>query len=71
MKILKAIKGNWKTTVLAILAALTVIITQVGNLTDNDPETVFDMHTLWTTGIVVLIGLFAKDGDKKSTDLDI
>ncbi len=70
-KLLRGIAGNWKTTIIAACAGIAVIATQLGAALDSDPLTVFDFDVMWQTGVVVLIGLFAKDGDKTSKDLKI
>ena len=70
-KLEKAIKGNWKTTVVAVLGAIAVTLKEVMDLLDNNPKTVFEWENFWTLGVIVLIGLFAKDGDKTSNELGI
>jgi len=70
-KSLKGIKGNWKTTLLAVLAAVILILTEVKDLLDGNPKTVFEWEKFWTLGIIVLIGLFAKDSDKTSEELGL
>lgn len=70
-KLEKAIKGNWKTTVVAVVGAIIVTLKEVMDLLDNNPKTVFEWENFYTLGILVLIGLFAKDGDKTSKELGI
>lgn len=70
-KLEKAIVGNWKTTVAALLAALVLILMEVGKLFDNNPETVINFENVYQMGILVIVGLFAKDGDKTSEDLHL
>lgn len=70
-KSLKGIKGNWKTTLCAVLAAVILILTEVSDLLDGNPKTVFEWEKFWVLGIIVLIGLFSKDGDKTSKEIGI
>lgn len=60
---------SWKTTIVGVCAALVVVFTQFKNLLDADPQTVFDVNILWQGGLIALIGLFAKDGDKSTEDV--
>jgi len=70
-KTLKGIRGNVKTTAAAALGAVALICTQLGALLDDDPATVCDWNTIILGGVVVLVGLFAKDGDKSTEELGI
>lgn len=70
-KLEKAIKGNWKTTVVAVVGAIIVTLKEVMDLLDNNPKTVFEWEKFYTLGVIVLIGIFCKDGDKTSKDLGI
>ena len=70
-KSLKGITGSWKTTLLAVLAALVLILTEIKDLLDSNPETVFEWENFWTLGVIVLIGLFSRDSDKTSEDVGI
>jgi hypothetical protein len=70
-KLEKSIKGNWKTTLAALVAALILILTEIQDLIDSNPDTVFEWNKFWTLGIIVIVGLFAKDGDKTSEDVGI
>ncbi len=70
-KSLKGIKGNWKTTLCAIVAAVILILTEVKDLLDSDPKTVFEWDKFYVLGILVLVGLFSKDGDKTSKEIGI
>lgn len=70
-KLEKAIKGNWKTTVIAVVAAAILILTEVKDLLDGNPKTVFEFDKFWTLGLLVLVGLFSKDGDKTSKEIGL
>jgi len=70
-KTLRAMRGNWKTTTAGVCAAVAVILAQVAALLDGDPATVCDWNTIIIGGVVVIIGLFAKDGDKSTEELGI
>jgi len=65
-----AVVRNWKTTVLGIAAAITVISQQVVYMLDNDPNTVVSWELLLTGGFMALIGVFAKDGDKSTEEVN-
>lgn len=70
-KTLIAIKGNIKTTLAAVFGAVAVIAGQLQALLDDDPATVCDWNVIVLGGIIVLIGLFAKDGDKSTAELGL
>ena len=70
-KTIKAILGNRRTTAAAICGAIAVIAGQLQALLDGDPATVCDWNTIIMGGVIVLIGLFAKDGDKSTEELGI
>lgn len=65
------IKGSWKTTSVTALGAIGIITAQLQNLLDEDPNTVFSWEMFWVAGILVLVGLFSKDGDKSSEDIGL
>lgn len=58
---LKERLGSWRTTLVAAAGAVAVILTQVVNLLDDDPATLFNWEIFWGVGIAVLIGLFTRD----------
>ena len=71
MNIAKLIKDlkSWKTTLLGIISGLLIILPQVQNLLDGDPETVFS-ETILMTGLALMgLGISAKDGDKSTEDV--
>lgn len=71
MNKLKADVKNWRTTTVGVLTGAILCLTQLVNLLDNDPETVFTL-SLFLTGLGALgIGVFAKDGDKTSEDVGL
>ena len=63
MKLLWAAAGNWKTTTVAVLAAVTAALGAASALLDGDPAT----NPNWDatmTAVIVAIGLFlARDAD--------
>jgi hypothetical protein len=65
------IKGSWKTTAVTVLGAIGIMATQLQNLLDDDPATVFSWEMFWVAGVLVLVGLFAKDGDKTSEEVGL
>lgn len=66
----KAAVRNWKTSLLGVAAAITIVGQQLINLLDSDPMTVFSWELFYTGGILALIGIFAKDGDKSTEDVE-
>ena len=71
MKIEKLMKDlkSWKTTGLGIISGLLVILPQIQNLMDGDPETVFS-ETIFMTGLALMgLGVASKDGDKSTEDV--
>jgi len=70
-KLIISLLGNWKTSVVAFLAALIIILTQLKLLFDGDPATVMDGTKLLEALAVLGIGGFAKDGDKSSDELGL
>lgn len=60
---------SWKTTALGFISGLLVILPQIQNLLDGDPETVFS-ETICMTGLALMgLGVAAKDGDKSTEDV--
>ena len=67
-KLMQELK-SWKTTALGIISGLLVILPQIQNLLDGDPETVFS-ETVVMTGLALMgLGISAKDGDKSTEDV--
>ena len=67
-KLIKDIK-SWKTTALGVISGLLMILPQIQNLLDGDPETVFS-ETVIMTGLALMgLGVTAKDGDKSTEDV--
>ncbi len=66
------IKKNLKsvnTTIAGIIAGLMIILPQLANLFDGDPETTLS-ETILISGIAIMFGGFAaKDGDKSTEDV--
>jgi len=62
---------SWKTTIIGFLTGLILAASQVINLLDNDPETLFDLKILIAAFGAMGIGVFAKDGDKTSKELGL
>lgn len=62
---------NWQTTLLGFLTGLVICASQLINLLDTDPETVFQL-TIFLPGLGAMgLGYFAKDGNKSSKQLGI
>ena len=67
-KLLKELK-SWKTTALGFISGLLIILPQIQNLLDGDPETAFS-ETVLMTGLALMgFGVAAKDGDKSTEDV--
>ena len=60
--------NSWKTTALAILAGVGILIVQATALLDSDPNTVMQWDQVTTALGVFGIGWFARDNDKSSED---
>jgi hypothetical protein len=60
---------SWKTTAIGILTGLVLIAPQLINLLDGDPSTVFSTSAFWAGIAAMGFGVFAKDGDKSSEDV--
>lgn len=69
-KLIKDLK-SWKTTVLGIISGLMIILPQIQNLLDGDPETVFSETILMTGFALMGLGIASKDGDKTSKELGL
>lgn len=71
MNSLKADIKNYRTTAVGLLAGVIICATQLINMLDSDPETVFQL-AIFLSGLAAMgIGVFAKDGDKSSKKLGI
>ncbi len=69
-KLMKDLK-SWKTTALGFIGGLMIILPQIQNLLDGDPETVFS-ETVCMTGLALMgLGITAKDGDMTSEELGL
>jgi len=62
---------SWKTTIVGFLTGMVMLVSQVINLLDEDPETVFKLEIFLAALAAMGIGLFAKDGDKTSKELGL
>lgn len=60
---------SWKTTALGIISGLLIILPQIQNLLDGDPETVFSETILMTGFALMGLGVASKDGDKSTEDV--
>lgn len=68
---LKADVKNWKTSLIGFLTGLALCATQLVNLFDSDPETVFVL-SIFLGGLAAMgFGVVARDGDKSSEDVGI
>lgn len=70
-RLFKSVAGNWKTTTVAVLAAVTALSNAVSHMLDSDPMTNPDWNLVLATVIAASGLLFAKDSDKTSEDLDL
>lgn len=62
---------NWQTTVCGVLIGISMCISQLINMLDSDPETVFQI-SIFLAGLGAMgIGIFAKDGDKTSENIGL
>lgn len=69
-KLMKDFK-SWKTTALGFISGLLIILPQIQNLLDGDPETVFS-ETIFMTGFALMgLGIASKDGDKSSKEIGL
>jgi len=62
---------SWRTTIVGVLTAITLIAQQLLALLDNDPATVFSLD-LFIAGLGAMgIGIFARDNDKSSENVGV
>lgn len=62
---------SWRTTIVGVLTAITLIAPQLLALLDNDPATVFSLD-LFIAGLGAMgIGIFARDNDKSSENVGV
>lgn len=67
--LLKDLK-SWKTTIIGFLAGIIICATQIVAILDSDPATVFEL-SIFLAGLAAMgIGVFAKDGDKSTEDVE-
>jgi len=59
-------KTSWKTTVAGIAVAVGILAAQIGNVLDDDPETVFSYAALVTALGSLGIGWFSRDKNVSS-----
>ena len=59
-------KKSWKAKAAGMVAAVGILATQIGNVLDNDPNTVLDMAAVATALGVFGISWFARDKDVSS-----
>ena len=57
---------SWKTTVLGIIAGISLILVQLTNLLDDNPETMFQLSQVFAGLAALGIGIFARDNNKTS-----
>lgn len=62
---------SWKTTAVGVLSGIGLLVAQLTNLLDADPDTVLSVEIVVTALALIGGGIFAKDGDKKSTDVGL
>jgi len=62
---------SWRTTIVGVLTAITLVAPQLLALLDNDPATVFSLD-LFIAGLGAMgIGIFARDNDKSSENVGV
>ena len=61
---------SWKTTAIGWLTGLTLIIPQLINLLDSNPETIFSLAAVLVGLAAAGFGTVAKDGDKSTEDVN-
>ena len=59
-------RRSWQTTLAGIIAGLIILLTQLGNLIDGDPETVLTWERIVVALGIMGIGAFARDNNKTS-----
>jgi len=52
---------DWRTTTASVAGAIVLIASQIVNLFDNDPETVFSMEAIIAALALLGVGILAKD----------
>ena len=57
------------TTITGILAGIAMLIPQIQNLLDNDPETMLSETVVISALALMGLGIASKDGDKSSEDV--
>jgi hypothetical protein len=58
-----------QTTAMGVLAGISMLIPQVQNLLDGDPETTLSETVIISALALMGFGITAKDGDKSSEDV--
>lgn len=59
-------KGSWRTTLVGILGAVSILIAQAVNLLDADPDTVFSLEAVMAALAIFGIGRIARDNGVSS-----
>lgn len=57
----KLMNKSWKTTLIGIAGAIAIVSTQLVNLFDNDPNTIFSLEAIFAALAVFGIGAAARD----------
>jgi len=60
-----------KTTLLGVIAGLLLILPQLRNALDGNPETLMSIEVILEGIALMGIGVAAKDGDKRSEDVGL
>ena len=60
---------SWQTSVMGIVAGLMMILPQVQNLLDGDPETTLSETVVISALALMGFGVVSKDGDKSTEDV--
>jgi hypothetical protein len=65
-KLKKAAFGSWKSTLVGFLIALQLIVPQLMNVIDGNPETIVDWNTIIMSIETFIFGVILRDNDVDS-----
>lgn len=68
---MNSVLKSWKTTLLAVIAALPILLHEVKAVLDDDPETNFRIENIVAALGIMGVGAAARDGNKSSQDMGI
>jgi hypothetical protein len=61
-------KGSWRTTAAGIVAGVSLILAQIGNLLDNDPATEFEYTIVAAAVAGIIAAISARDNSVSSEE---